>query len=495
MTAAAAGTPDALLGRAALRGGALVGATQVVKISLQFLSLIVLARLLTPYDFGTAAAAAPLFSLIGLLQDFGFAEAIVQRPVLTEEDLSRIFWVLVGMSLIWALAIAGISPVLAWWFSDRQLIAFCIAASAPVCIANITAVPLGLLNRHLRFGTLTWIDTTAAVGGFTAAVVAAWGGLGYWSLLLASATVTGATALGAWGTVKWRPRGPDWCWPDRQFMAFGANVTGFNFFVFVARNLDNILIGQAWGLIELGYYDRAYKLLTSPLQAIVWPLARVVIPLLSRVQHDLPLLREAFLSSIIVVVLGTAPALATFAAAPTDVVTFLFGRDWVQVAPILFWLCLAGLQQPLNTATSWLLTARGRTDALLRYALFSAITTMSAFCCGLHWGAVGVAAAYAVSEYLARTPVLYWWFGRIGPVRLRDMLALQAPVTGAAALAILLTRMVLRSQLGLHGIALIVAAATLSYGITLGLMLLSGANRRRLRAGASLVLRRRGAMG
>ena len=481
--------PEAPLGRTALRGGVFVGATQAVKIAVQFVALMILARLLTPVDFGIAAAAAPLFTLIALTQDFGFSEAIVQRPELTEDDLDRIFWALVGLGLLSAVAVAALTPAVAWWFADRRLIAFCIAAGAPACVASISALPLGLLNRHLQFAALSGIDIAASVCGLAVAVLAGWLGAGYWSLLLSSAAGTVITAAGAWGTAGFRPHRSPWRLPHRGFIAFGTHVTGFHILTFFSRNLDNVLIGQAWGLAQLGYYDRAYKLAIFPLQGVVWPLSRVTVPLLSRVQADAPRLREIYLCSVSVVVLGITPMLAGLAAAPDEVTAFLFGPGWGPVAPILFWLCLAGLQQPLNTSATWLFIAQGRTDALLRFGAFTSVTTTAAFVIGLHWGAVGVAVAYAVAEYTVRSPWLYWWVDRTSPVRVRDLIVVQAPVTAAMALTIPLTRFVLRERLGLHGILLIGASVALAYALALGLTLLSSANRTRLRAGVVLAMR------
>ena len=488
MTTAMSRPPDKSLGRAALSGGVLVGATQAVKIAGQFLSLILLARLLTPVDFGIAAAAAPVLSLVALVQDFGLSQAIVQRQDLVDDDLDRIFWALVGLGSACALAVAAVSPAVAWLFGDPRLTAFCMAAGPSVLISSLATLPLGLLMRDLRFGVLAGIDTTASVCGLLLAVVAAWAGAGYWSLLISSAAVTGLTAIGAWRAANWRPRRPDWHLPHRSLMAFGGHLTGFNFVNFFARNLDNLLIGRVWGLAQLGYYDRAYRLLLFPLQGIVWPFSRVMIPLLSRVQGDPERLREIYLRAAGILALVTAPALAAAAAAPTEVVALLFGQAWQPMAPILFWLSLAGLVQPLSSSSGWLFIACGRTDAMFRCGVINSLSTIVAFCVGLRWGAVGIAAAYAVAEYAVHVPVQYWWLDRLGLARARDLLKVQVPLLGAAALTVPLTRNVLRGGLALHGVALLAAAVAVAYLAALGCMCLFAENRRRIRAGAVLML-------
>ena len=128
-------------------------------------------------------------------------------------------------------------------------------------------------------------------------------------------------------------------------MSFGANLTGFNLVNFFARNLDNILIGKYSGAVELGFYDRAYKLLLFPIQNIITPLSRVMIPLLSRIQDDKPRFRDLYLQTLWVLAFVTIPGVAALICTSEQVVAILFGAKWQAVAPIFVWLGLAGLVQ------------------------------------------------------------------------------------------------------------------------------------------------------
>ena len=125
-------------------------------------------------------------------------------------------------------------------------------------------------------------------------MIAALLGARYWSLMISSTASSLVIVTGYWWNARWKPDRPQAKLVDREIGAFGANLTGFTFVNYFARNLDNILIGHRAGSVQLGYYDRGYKLLYFPIQNINGPLYRVMTPLLSRVQDDKQRFREMF---------------------------------------------------------------------------------------------------------------------------------------------------------------------------------------------------------
>ncbi len=296
-------------GKVALRGSLVTGVSQGMKIGLQFLSVIVLARLLVPEDFGLVAAVGPVVAFVALFQNLGLQQAIVQRHDISDQQLNRMFWVMAAVGLACTAIVLAVSPLVAWFYGDPRMRDITIAAGVPLLLGSMAGLPLSLLNRHLRFGQLAMIDIANALFGFLAAATGAYYGLGYWSLLLGSAASAAVSLAVAWYWSRWMPGRPDFR-IDRDIMSFGANLTGFNLANFFARNLDNILIGKYAGAIELGYYDRAYKLLLFPIQNIIAPLSRVMIPLLSRVQDDKPRFRELYLQTAWLLAFITVPGVA-----------------------------------------------------------------------------------------------------------------------------------------------------------------------------------------
>ena len=180
--------------------------------------------------------------------------------------------------------------------------------------------------------------------------------------------------------------------------------------------------------------------------------------------------------------------MAALVATSGETVEVLFGPGWQPVAPIFAWLGLAGLVQPITWAVTWLLVAQGRTATMFRWGAYASSTAVLSFAIGLRWGAVGVACAYAVGEYVLRSLSLYLTVQRVGPSPPPISLRLQGPLLAAAGLTVLISNEILRPY-ALSGIYLVTATVALSYGLAAGfLALYPGAARpcrRRFRCGRS----------
>jgi O-antigen/teichoic acid export membrane protein len=458
------------LGHVAAVGAAAVGVSQAIKVGTQVLSVAILARLLTPADFGTVALITPVTALVSMFQDLGMQQAIVQRQEVSQEHLTRAFWFTVLLGLICAGIMAAAAPGVAAFFSDHRLIILTIATTPSLLFAAMGSVPTAILNRGMRFKMLAMVDVASALTTFVAAIVSAWLGAQYWSLVIGTLVGSIVTLFGVWWTSEWKPGRPSLQLPDRGMLGFGANLTGFSLMSFLARNLDKVLIGRFVGSIALGYYDRAYKLLLFPMANVNAPLARIAIPLLSRIQGDKPRLRDAFLRIASQVGLITIPGMAALVATSEQTVNLVFGSTWHPIVPIFAWLGLAGLVQPITFAVGWLLIAQGRTATMFKWGLYSSATAVISFVIGLHWGAVGVACVYALSDYAVRLPMLYFMVQRVGPVTALDLVRLQAPLLVAAGLTALISNKVLRERYGVDGMYLIAATILLSYGLAAAIM-------------------------
>jgi len=457
--------PDlpASLSRPALRGGMIIGSAQLIRIGLQFVSVVALSRLLTPQDFGLVACVTPVITFVSLFQDLGYGQAIVQRREISNDQISSIFWVTVALGLASALVAAIFSPAVAWFFHDGRLVLLTISASISLLFGSLAAVPSGLLNRRLHYRGLAVTDAVAAASALICAIVSALLGARYWSLIIAAVAANFLTAVGYWTFARWKPNRPSTKFVDREIGLFGANLTGFTFVNYFSRNLDNVLIGRNLGTLALGYYDRAFKLLSFPIQHLNAPLYSVMTPLLSRVQDDKPRFRAMFLRAAGQLTLFVVPVMAALVSVSHDFVALAFGPRWELVAPIFFYLGIVGMVQPLTNATGWILIAQGRTDVMFRLGIVTSLITVGSFFVGLHFGgAVGLAAAYAVAEALLKAPIQYVTLHRVGPVTAGDLCRLQLPLLLAAGVTLAFVNFVLNGIFGLHGIPLIASALAFS---------------------------------
>ena len=426
-----------VLKRSSVRGAAATFVGQGVRFVLQFGSQVLLARLLLPTDFGLVAMLAPLLSLVAVFTDLGLAQATVQRPDISQAELSALFWINTAISLACALLTAALSPLVALFYGEPRLIPVVICLGLLLVPGGVAAQHVALLNRRMQFTALAVMDVASTLLSVAAGLAAAWLGLGYWSLVVMQA-VNAVVILGvAWGASRWVPSAP-----TRQvrgvlgLLRFGGHVTAYNVVNTVGASLDNLLVGKGGGPVALGLYDRAFKLVAAPIWTISLPLARVAVSLLSRLDSAADRYRTAFLSMLQALLLVTVPAVAFTAAMAGTLVPVLLGPGWDAAEPMVMWLAVATGFAPLSIAAYWLFISQGRAEEQTRYALWRTLLRMGAMGVGLPWGAVGIAAALAVSAPLVQGLSL-WGAVRRGPVRPGDAVRACAPllVAGLAAWA------------------------------------------------------------
>jgi PST family polysaccharide transporter len=395
-----------LSGRA-VRGGAITLSAQAVKFLLQLGSTVVLARLLTPDDFGLVAMVTAVTGFVALFKDLGLSQATVQRPQITHEQVSTLFWVNVAASFVLMLVVAALAPLLAWFFGDPRLTEITLVIAGTFILSGLSVQHSALLTRQMRFKWLALIDVAGLAAGVLAALVLAWQGFGYWSLvgMLVIQSTLGATLV--WLTSEWRPGRPVRGSGVRPMLRFGGNLAGFNVLNYFSRNADKVLIGWAWGAGALGTYSRAYQLLTLPLSQINWPLSRVVIPALSRLNDRPEEYRWQYLYYLSAVLWLTLPLVGLLAGAAPSVVLVLLGEQWSEVSGVFRALCITAALQPVYSTIGWIFVSKGRTDRFLRWALIASPLFVLSFVVGLPWGVVGVALSYAATFVL----MLPWTLG------------------------------------------------------------------------------------
>lgn len=422
------------LGNAAARGATLLGLSQAVKILTMLASTVVVVRLLTPTDYGVIAMVAPVASFILIFQSLGLGQAVVQRPDLSHDQINAVFWFNVAASVAIALFFVALGPLVAWFYDDVRP-GYVIAASGLTVMATgVTLLQVALLNREMRFGALSIVDMVTALAGLVATIAFAVTTRSYWALMLGPLVGAIAGSMLAWRMAGWRPSLHIQWKGSRDLLRFGVDVTGFNLLNQLSRNLDNVLIAKMWGAVQLGLYDRSYRLMMFPLQTLNQPLSRVILPALSKVLGQPERYRRIFLTAVRSLVFVTVPGAIVAAACSEQIIELLLGEQWLNAAPIFFWLALASSIQAVSNATGWLFISAGHTRAMRNWGVLSAVFTIGSVVVGLPWGATGVAAAYAASEWL-RIPILYRWSTRGTSVRPADLYAVLAPSLAAGGIA------------------------------------------------------------
>lgn len=479
--------PPGGLRRRAMSGVLKTGLSQLVRLAVQFGSTILLARLLSPREFGLLAMVSPIIGFAALFQDLGLTQAVVQKQRLTQPEVSALFAFSLVSCAVLAAAVAAASPLATMFYHEPAVGPLMAALAVTILVSGAGALPSALLTRRMQFGLLALIDAAGALTGLGVSLAGALLLHSVWALVAGSLAGCLVPTAAFWFAAGWRPS-----WPRRgagagSALRFGANLTGFNMMNYLSRNVDNVLIGRVWGEHSLGLYDRAYKLLLLPLQQINNPVAKVMLPVLSQTVSDPPRYRQAYLRAVSQMLSVTLPGVAFMAGTADVLIPAVLGQQWRDAVPIFAALAFAGLMQMLNNPSGWLFVSQGRTRAYVIWGAVSASMSVASFLIGLPYGPVGVATAYAVCEW-ARTPLIWLVATRQGPVTAPMILAMAAPhYTGAAGAFAAIA--LLRAGVQLPPVPLLAASLAASFAGSVTVMAVFPQGRRSLSQSLDLVSR------
>jgi PST family polysaccharide transporter len=455
------------LGGRTARGGAVTLVSQGVQLLLSIGTTIVLGRLLTPQDYGLIGMVVAVVGFVAMFKDLGLSEATIQRKEITAAQISSLFWINVALSVAVMLLTAFLAPAVARFYGDPRLTLVTIVYATGFVFAGLTVQHEALLRRQMRFIALAVTDILSLLASIAAAIVLAWHGAHYWALV-ASQLVSGFTnAVAVWLVCRWRPSRPAPGSGIGPMLTFGRNLTGFSIVNYFARNLDNMLIGKFWGSQQLGLYARAYQLLLLPLDQINSPIAAVAVPALSRLTDSPERYRQAYLRTIEKIAMLTMPSMAVLIATSDWVVRLVLGPQWSEAARIFTLLGIVGLVQPISSTTGWLFITQARTHHMFQWGLIGGSIILLSIIVGLPWGAAGVALSYSLVGLCIITPLLFWFVGRVGPVRTSDFYYTIAPAACAAMSVLLALLLFRRSQAIIDPATGLVVAVGIAVGITL----------------------------
>lgn len=425
-----------------VRGGAITSAAQILKSILQISSTLILARLLTPEDFGLVAMVTAVTGFLAMFKDMGLGMVTIQREDITHRQVSALFWINAALGLVITIVVILLSWGLVWFYDQPEVMGIAIGLSVAFMIKGLLVQHEAILRRRMRYRALAVVEVTALAMGLAVAVVLAWWGFAYWALVANTVVYAAAHFIGLWITCRWRPATPGGAEELWELIVFGANLTGFSFVNYFARNLDDVLIGRFHGAGELGLYQKAYEILMVPIKQINTPASRVAIPALSRMADQPDRYRRAYKRILEKLLLITMPLGALLIGASDWVVLTVLGDQWVEAAAIFAVLGISIFSQSIGNTTGWLFISQDRTDDMFRWGFIGSGTAIASFVIGLPWGAFGVALAYSVVGICIRTPWLLWYVGRKGPVRTIDFYATAWPAalvatgTGAAMIGL-----------------------------------------------------------
>jgi PST family polysaccharide transporter len=471
-----------------IRGVFFTGISQGIRFSVQFVSQLVLARLLLPADYGLLAMAYPVLGLVQIFNDIGLGQSVIQRQKLVAAEVSALFWINVAVSCILTCVLLLLGPVSAWIYGEPRVSRVIMTLAVILPITSLTIIPNSLLARHMKFSVIARNDIVVLVVSTGTVLISALLGLSYWSIVAGQIAASFTSLPLAWISSSWRPQWPSLTKSLWRDMKFGGNLTIANLSSFVIASGDNFIVGVTLGRVALGLYDRSYTLVVQPILQLMAPITKVAVPLLSRLQDDPAAYRTAYIQILRAIILILVPLMLACIVNGSTYISVLLGSRWVAAGPVFSWICLGGLTSGPYSSALWIFISQGRTRELRQVSMLAALLNVLSFLAGSFWGVVGVAAAGATVFVFITTPLLFWAATRNGPVSTYDIL--KAIIYPVFMSAITLCALYVQQRIAGHGIgvAQCLISGALAYCVFYALALVDR-NQRSLicKAGGALI--------
>jgi O-antigen/teichoic acid export membrane protein len=379
-------------------------ASQAARFVLQLGSTVVLARLLTPADFGLVAMVTAITGLAAAFQDLGLSEATIQRQEINHQQVSTLFWINAAVGLGLTLITASLAPVLARFYHEPRLKEITLWLSLTFFLSGLAVQHGALLKRQMRFLALGVRDVASYALALPVGIILAWRGAGFWAIVSLPLTSTFLQMVLSWAMCRWVPSVPRRGANVRSMVVFGGSIATSYLVFNVMRSADNVLIGRYLGAGPLGLYSRAYNLVMQPARQLFDPVGSVAIPAFSRLQGDPERFARYYLRTINLMIWISAPIFGFLFVAAEPVTLLILGHKWLAAAPVFRILAIFALAQLLYGSTIWLFVCRGESKDLLKLSVFTAPILIGGYFIGLPFGITGV----ALSASLVQLAILPW---------------------------------------------------------------------------------------
>lgn len=463
-------------------------ASQYGRQGMQLVVSIILARLLSPSDFGLFSMTLVVTGFVALFNDLGTSAAVIQKREIPEALLCSIFWINIAFGVMATIVIFMVAPFAAKFYHEPRVTNVLRILCLTLVISGSSMLQKALLERELGFKKLAKAEIIGTMFGSFVGIGLAVKGAGVWSLVFQAITVVCVTTILFWRTSNWRPK-IIFRWDElRSITNYSLNLLGHSVMNYLGRNIDYLLIGRFLGAQNLGYYTLAYRIMLYPLENIAWVINRVIFPFFSRLQDDDARLRQIYLKIAGVIALFSFPMMLGLVEVSEHFILTVFGLKWDKVALLLKILAPVGLVQSLATMNGSIYGAKGRTDLQFRVGIVFTLLFSACFAVGLRWGIVGVAVAYAITTAILTFPSFVIPF-RLINLRVQEFgTALLRPLLASLMMqmVIIVLKLALRKEMASEWVLFIlVFAGGIAYFVASWLM-----NREQVREFAHLLANR-----
>lgn len=376
------------------------GISMGVITTLNFVTLAILARLLSPSDFGLMGMVMVVIGFAQAFADMGLSNAIIHRQKVVESHLSSFFWINVLSGIVLFVSILLVRPVVVIYFKQAALSNYLVFAAFIFLITPVGQLFTTLLRKELRFKTLSKIEIASTVVYSVSTISLAIAKFGVLSLIFGQ-LIRSLFTVGILFFIfrrTWLPRLHFSIKEIKSYLSFGAFQMGERTVNYLSANIDYIIIGRFLGPAALGFYTLAYRLITFPLNKINPVITRVAFPAFSKIQDDNTRMRRGYCKAINYISVLSFPMLAGMLVVAPEFIRLVYGAKWAPSIIVVQIFCLVGVFKSLGNPIGSVLLAKGRADIGFYWTVFALIMVSLAVVVGVNWGIVGVAVAILILQ-------------------------------------------------------------------------------------------------
>jgi PST family polysaccharide transporter len=392
----------------AMRGAGITLFAQFLSFFIHFARTIILARLLTPNDFGLIAMITTFSLLFESFGVTGFSESIIQKDDLDHKKMSTLFWLNASISLFLTFLFMTAAPFFVWFYQQPHLSFITIGIALSIIANGMAMTHLALLRRNMQFYTVTYIRVVSEIICVALAILLALSGFGYWALVANAVVWPTLLAAGGWIFCRWRPGPPGAIKDIIPMIKFGMHTYGNFMLNYFSRNIDKLLIGWQLGAQSLGYYKKAYDLFAMPASQLITPLNSVALATLSRLRNDPIKYQHYYMNVLNIIAFIGMPLSAILTLTGEDIILLVLGPQWVKAGAIFCYFGASIGIMLIQGTRGWLHLSLGKPDRWFRWSVFETIILTVFFVVGLAFGINGVAIAYTLSFYILCLPSLVY---------------------------------------------------------------------------------------
>ncbi len=396
---------------------------------------MVLARILTPADYGVQAMVLPVAFLLNGISNHALQSAVLQSETLDHDAAAGLFYAALPINAALTIGMALLGPVLAWLYDEPRVVLVSVAWAGVLFLVSLSSIHEALLKRHLRFATVARAQLATHALSFGAAIAAALAGAGYWALMLQVAVMELGRAASMWLLVSWRPSRAPGNVRAHQARSYWLGLVGARSISWIGDQGDRVVVGVLGGASIAGLYDSAKRWAWFAFFELFNPLTDVAVATLSRVRADAERFRAYVREAVTPLIAVTLPVAGFMFAEARLVLHVILGPQWLGGAVFVRWLCVALVGVTMIRVMQWVYLSTGRTMRQLRWSLVTTpVILVAVIAGGWLYGPVGVAAALAVASFALAVPSVLNAI-RDTPLTLGDCLGVLLRPLAAAAFA------------------------------------------------------------